>query len=208
MDEMTNKVVEVVVEKALEKSVELVVERLRALLPTEGTKRLYRKLAEDAAFEASGYFRLLVERLGKDPEVVAAHIAATVTDEQAAALFGKLFPEAVYAATTDRRRLIAAALAGTFDPNYDVEMKSRLARAITMLEPSDVLVLRRMAEQHDPLLASTSGPHQVSLPALQAAQCTTAAGHFIGQIQGVAVTEFGRTLLRWIADWQPSTPTP
>jgi hypothetical protein len=55
-----------------------------------------------------------------------------------------LFQEAAKSVTRERRIMIAAAIAGGVTPDFEAEERSRLARALAQLEPSDVSMLRAL----------------------------------------------------------------
>lgn len=64
--------------------------------------------------------------------------------------------EAAQATTDERMRMLAEAAAGVFTPDLTSEMRSRIARAVAQLEPSDVLALRRFAQPHGGAIVRTS----------------------------------------------------
>lgn len=130
--------------------------------------------------ETQGFLMKMVERMGGDAEAAIAQLANSVTEEEAAAMTGRLIREAVFSATQDRRRLMAAAMAGTFSPDFEVEQKSRITRAIAQLEPSDIVALRDVAQGRpfgkEGMLSMKSRQaihrnRQVSLAALEGAGC-------------------------------------
>lgn len=74
------------------------------------------------------------------------HLEATALDraearEQFPLLFARLYVEGIYAASRERRQLIANALGGLLEFDEGAELQSRVARAVLQLEPSDVTLL-------------------------------------------------------------------
>lgn len=137
-----------------------------------------------------------------------------MTEQQAASLIGRLLPEAVFSVTEDRRRLMAAAMAATFSPDFDLEEKSRITRAIATLEPSDIVTLRavhaasgavrsRSAQGEGQATEPRHSADQVSLAALVATACVLETLQ-IGSYQYRA-SALGSALLRFLAEWEPSS---
>lgn len=67
--------------------------------------------------------------------------------EEVTTLIQQFLDQAMKAPSSERRRMLAAAAAGSFRPDIGVESKSRAARVIEQLEPSDVIALRRLAKK-------------------------------------------------------------
>jgi hypothetical protein len=146
-----------------------------------------------------------------------------VTGEEAAAITGRLIGEAVFSATKDRRRLMAAAMAGAFSPDFEIEQKSRITRAVAQLEPSDIVALRDI-DKGTPvghgLLISMEAMQEVrrkramSLDALAGAGClvevvvqkerTEVSGIPRPERREHRLTDLGELTLKFIADWEPS----
>jgi hypothetical protein len=126
--------------------------------------------------------------------------AAEMTDEQVVALIYPLWEQAILSATSERRRMLAGALAGMLHPDLAVETKSRLQRAISNLEPSDVRVLR-ILEATPPISedGKTVPQARADLPDVSI-ETLTAVGCVMLRNFGNAplVTEFGRTVLEFI----------
>lgn len=61
-----------------------------------------------------------------------------------AALVAHFVREAAQGTTEERMRMLAAAAAGVFVPEMESEMRSRVARAVAQLEPTDVGRLRNL----------------------------------------------------------------
>lgn len=195
-------------------TVSLGVKKLMAQFPSARTSELYGQMAQEAAFESEGFLQRMVERLGGDPDAALQRLADTVTEEQAASLLGRLIPEAVFSATKERRRLMAAAMAGVFDPDFDLERKSRITRALATLEPSDVVTLRKLRERHE---AFTRGvfvgeePDQTAALALTLAGCIALPDHaekVPDEPRLYRVTQLGSSILSFLADWEPTASPP
>lgn len=67
--------------------------------------------------------------------------------EEVVTLVQQFLDQAMKAPGVERRSMLSAAAAGSFRPDLKLETKSRVARVIEQLEPSDVLALRRLAGQ-------------------------------------------------------------
>lgn len=201
--------------------VSVALKKLESMLPSARTTDLYKQMADDAAYECEGFIKKMVERMGGDPDVAIARLADSVNEEEAAAIIGRLLPEAVFSATKDRRRLMAAAMAGTFSPDFRIEEKSRITRAIAQLEPSDVVVLRSVKG------FGLAGPEvvtrnfqervrnrELSLTALEAAGCIEeivepARRDSRGEVHRPErrkneLTHLGSMTLQFIAEWEPA----
>src|SRR2546423_1409851 len=77
----------------------------------------------------------------KDREYVE-RLQRSFSRGEARALATQLVQAAAQSTTEDRMRMLAAAAAGVLTPDLDSEMRSRVARAVEQLEPSDVIALR------------------------------------------------------------------
>lgn len=204
-----------------------VVKKLESMLPGARTNELFGQMAQEAAFECEGFLKKMVERLGGDPDAAIARLVNSVTDEEAAAMTGRLIREAVFSATRDRRRLMAAAMAGTLSPDFEVEHKSRITRSIAQLEPSDVVLLRSISQGNPfPFGAGTIQETQgrernreVSLAALAAAGCVVEVvveparthertGAHRPERTAHRLTHLGSMTLKFITDWEPATTPP
>ncbi len=76
----------------------------------------------------------------------AERLAESLQEGEANALVTHLARAAAQATTEDRMQMLAAAAAGVLTPDLDSEMRSRVARAVEQLEPSDVIALRVVRE--------------------------------------------------------------
>lgn len=70
-----------------------------------------------------------------------------ITVQEAIVLIDQYRDHAARSVLDERRKLLAAAAAATFRPDIDVEMKARAERALAILEPSDIVVLRKWVKQ-------------------------------------------------------------
>jgi hypothetical protein len=73
-----------------------------------------------------------------------ARLVASLQQGEADALVTYLARAAAQATTEERMKMLAAAAAGVLTPDLDSEMRSRVARAVEQLEPSDVIALREV----------------------------------------------------------------
>lgn len=76
---------------------------------------------------------------------------------EAGALAAKFVREAAQATTSERMEMLARAAAGVFTPDLTSEMRSRVARAVAQLEPSDVVALRSYAGLAHAIRSTLSG---------------------------------------------------
>jgi hypothetical protein len=104
----------------------------------------------------------LQERFEKERRDLRAEIESKIDERAATVLFVRLLEEAIESPTSDRLRLMCAGMAGVIAPDLDVEMKSRVTRAVAMLEPSDVLALRRLTADDDMILHKARHPDAVA----------------------------------------------
>jgi hypothetical protein len=86
------------------------------------------------------------DRRGAENKQHVARLVESLQHGEADALVTHLARAAAQATTEDRMRMLAAAAAGVLTPDLDSEMRSRVARAVEQLEPSDVIALRRVNE--------------------------------------------------------------
>lgn len=128
---------------------------LRDALPNNDKRvaEARQELLEDFVFEAREAVRQLTRR-------------AALDEREARALFDRIAREAGYASTAERSRVLAHAVAGLFAPDIDSEMRSRVARAIVQLEPSDVVLLRNIEKRTTPIARRSP-----QADALEAAGC-------------------------------------
>jgi hypothetical protein len=149
---------------------------------------------------------------------------------EADALVAHCLTAASQATTEPRMTMLAAAAAGVvFTPDLDSEMRSRVARAVTQLEPSDVQHLRALAEiergRHlgDARRGRVLGP---SRSALEAAGCIAMVTHaqalsraFESTVRRPStslsdpkpkpkVTETGEAVLKALGEWTPGDDGP
>lgn len=190
--------------------------RLAARLPSARTTELFNEMVQDAALYAEGFVGKLVERMGGDPEEAAARLSALVTEKEMTAFVARLLPEIVGSPTEERRRMLGAALAGVYHPDFSIEDKSRITRAVSMLEPSDVIVLKATPpitwmHQGGPFGRKVAwGPRvvrwksptreeELSLGALQSAGCIAVSTHEDGRPLHDR-TPLGESVLKFLAD--------
>lgn len=128
----------------------------------------------------------------------------------------RLWPEAIGALSADHRSLLAAAAAGVLRPDFDVETKSRVLRALSQLEPADIVQLRQLANTLRLFSSKSSGdlggrydPHQ-NAPVgtsffrenvLRTALCAEETEY------GMKISHLGTEVLRYLEAWEPHDST-
>lgn len=110
-----------------------------------------RRHGAEAAFE----FTLAFERHCREQEArnasFAEELKQRVTEREVCALFPVLLRAAVESTTRERMRMLCAALAGLWRPDFTAELRSRVSRTVLELEPSDLLLLRSLeADEREP----------------------------------------------------------
>jgi hypothetical protein len=177
--------------------------------PSNPFEDIRRRNGGEAAFElVLAFERHLRLHESRDAEF-REQLREKVTEREIGALFPKLLREATEASTRERMRMLCAALAGMWRPDLEAEMRSRVARAVMELEPSDVLALRRvlsaptMAVSDTDVLradATRSGVvrHAVEYEGLLRAGCVADANVYGG---GVYITQLGRATAMALEAW-------
>ncbi|TQF14203.1 hypothetical protein FJV41_19735 [Myxococcus llanfairpwllgwyngyllgogerychwyrndrobwllllantysiliogogogochensis] len=169
------------------------------------------KMVADTVFELEASFVKVCERLASLEGSVASTETPRqppITEEQFAALFARLFPEALYSATQERRRLMTSAIAGLIVPNLALEEKSRVVRALAALEPSDVVHLRvfvlgdRAANDDIRRWRQLGRGGDFSQVALENAGCLVHVDG-IGQA-GYVATALGKAVVKHLEGWAPT----
>jgi len=161
-------------------------------------------MARDAAFELEASFSSFLEMFCSYRRETAEAIAAKLDVETAERIFTRLFFEAMTSTTRERTRLLCAALAGSLNPDFDAEMKSRFTRAILALEPSDIILLRQLKSGETLVTEGEKAVKQnlVSADALNRAGCVDYDDGYVGDRKR-NVTELGRQLLQYLKAWNP-----
>jgi len=123
---------------------------------TEAIQTAYACAKEDWGLERD---RLMVERLERleDTEENRARLDEMFTDEFFF-LQENYRIEAFRAARRARRRMLAYAAAGSVDLNLAFTDSTRVERALRSLEPEDMMVLAKLAEQTEPVFDPGSAP--------------------------------------------------
>jgi hypothetical protein len=106
--------------------------------PQRALDAMAEQLWEQVVEEAVQAIQRLEVRVGKDFAALQAQIDQT----DSAILSLRLLDQATRSAGAERRRMMTNAVAGVFEPDLEIEMKSRAERALEQLEPSDVIALR------------------------------------------------------------------
>ena len=187
----------------------MIAKRLFDLVRTDQTRldELRREMWEEITAETSAALGRLEAKHGE----LVREVAGKMDERAVLVLFAQLHAEAMKSAARDRLRLMCAAIAGIFTPQIDLEMKSRIARAITQLQPSDVICLRRiagfLADQHVDVARVLSSA--VGIDALKNCGCVSvdAAGEDFSRdpvqtAQPLELTGVGRALLSFVETWQ------
>lgn len=110
-------------------------------------EKAYRDIVAQTALELDHAFHICVNYLIDKHCETVEQLDSKLDMESTERLFWKLFPEAVSSTTRERTKMLCAALAGATNPDIDAETKSRVARAIVQLEPSDIKILKRHHDQ-------------------------------------------------------------
>jgi hypothetical protein len=140
---------------------------------------------------------------GKD---AAEQLARTIDEGEAGALVCALLRAAAQATTEDRLKMLAAAAAGVLTPDLSAETRSRVARVLEQLEPSDVGALRKVADS----TADDPGFRFIGLPRESATRavllqtgCVILEAGGVGLAEAVRITDLGRAVLLALRRWQP-----
>jgi hypothetical protein len=187
-----------VVEKALEPALRPTWAFLKSiLLPRwdEGYDEV-RRCISDAFREAEKTDKQFFERLQR-----------SLQSGEADALLTRLAREAAQATTDERMRMLAAAAAGVLTPDLDSEMRSRVARALEQLEPSDVLALRKLNAarmKHHNVMQIEGAESTRAL--LQTGCAYEVPG--VGQETRFEMLPLGRAVLRTLKQWKPREGAP
>lgn len=161
-------------------------------------------------------------RKTKDATYVAALVRSFAAGE-ADILVAQLLTAAAQATTEERMQMLAAAAAGVLTPDLDSEMRSRVARAVEQIEPSDVLRLRHIVEE--PFRFAGTEAHLrhslgTSYAILEATGCIRASlnedlserlrdaarrrSDTVEEARTeIVVTELGRAVLGAVSRWRP-----
>lgn len=127
----------------------------------------------------------------------------SLTLKEALALVRPLYDEALRSPASERIRMLAHAMAGLFKPNYELEMKSRVSRAVGQLEPSDVHLLRDIRGTNDPgrekIYKERKG---VAFAPLVQSACVFVDWSGYGGYSKIEVTPTGQAVLDVLAGWQ------
>jgi hypothetical protein len=123
---------------------------------------------------------------------------------EAAALVALFVREAAQATTKERMRMLAAAAAGVFTPDLNSETRSRVARAIAQVEPSDVVELRNMdAAERVPGMQPAPRITLEREPLVRSG-CVSDMSMFVSVGHQISVTPLGRALLHALEAWSPT----
>ena len=178
-------------------------QKIAKLIPSSKQKiaEAWQEQIEDVALEANAAVQRLTENLGDE---AIAQIEARLHTRAVQAFVRVLFDAAIHSVTRERMVMLCAALASGAVLDEAAEMKSRVARAVTMLEPSDVVLLRKLVAEHGSLETALQFN-------LDGAAALTQAGCLIYSppsnqmgfpTTGLSlVTEVGRALLRFVETW-------
>ncbi len=188
-------------------AVKLVLEKIRAKFPSsqEEIKRAWDEITDEVTLETYNAFRAFAEEQVRTNAELAAGLADKIGNREATLLYLQLHGEALKSVLRERMRLMCAAKVGIFKPDLDIEMKSRVSRALASLEPRDVLLLRELETSHgrEAFQARWDEPGTYSNAALVQAGCL---GIPPGKVWGSTmnqITELGRAVIRFVDTWQP-----
>jgi hypothetical protein len=158
-----------------------------------------RRMGAEAGFELGLAFERHVKEQEKRDAGFREKLREKVTAREAGALFSSLLREAAESSTRERMRMMCAVLAGVWRPDLDAELRSRVARAVLDLEPSDVLYLRALAaDEGRPGVVLRLGPQGEWL--VRAGCVLDESGRVGGAVR---ITDVGHALLAAVATWAP-----
>ncbi len=197
---------------AAKASIGIFARRLGALTTQAKYDAAFRKMADDAIFEIDAQVqRVVVRQLGLGDKV--ERLEERISDAEFIENFRRLAQEAASSSAEDRRRLFAVAIASGLRPDFEQEERSRIVRALLMLETSDILRLRAIDNPPPPTGVGSGWPSapqpphmrdytaEMSEEALRGALCIPFDQHQMG------LTPLGDAVLRFVEDWQPlATP--
>lgn len=182
---------------------------LWSLLKSFTTDEQYKQRRDRLMFDWSAE---IAEQL-RSLEARFDNLAKKLDDQAKSDFFGtyaSFTPAAMGALSKAHRSLYAAAVANVLRPDFDVETKSRVLRAIHQLEPGDVVHLRTLGAEVSDIgaateriyrraeLLSSKAPAAVlevfREAALEGAHCLTDRGH---------ITPLGREVVRFLEAWDP-----
>lgn len=189
--------------------------------------RVLRPLSEQARFERvrdeqmRDWLAELAEQVAR-LERRYADLQASVTENVERQLLGtilRLTPDALGALTEDHRSLLAAAAASVLRPDFETEMKSRVLRAVTVLEPSDVVHLRTLAAdvgadtatriasflERQTRRAEGFEAKDPSVLREFFSESVLSTAHLLDtEDGGLEVTPLGHETLRYLSEWHPA----
>ena len=157
-----------------------------SLRASEMLDRVYQQQVEEIALEWPVHLERLAEAFATSNRDLGAILEGKLDERAATVLFLRLLDEAIESATHERLSLMCAGLAGTFNPDLDVETKSRVARAVALLEPSDIDVLRVFAGS---AYARNALPKPISEETLLRAGCIVAETKLVERPDPSAIDE-------------------
>lgn len=186
-----------------------IIAQIRAMTPSTRMEAARREMLDDLVTDTTAALAKLAER------VVKLEASGPEAEKLLGAALHRLVPETLSSLTRERRRLMAAALAGIVSPDLTLEQKSRVTRAISLLEPSDVIHLRLFEEHNrspyskEPRTADATRDNWIKggrgmkyeVASLEAAGCLALIP---GPIKsGHLLTPLGKDVLAYIQDWEP-----
>lgn len=183
--------------------------KLREILPAGQGEidKFYQDMAADAALATEAALQRFLAEYAAQHDAILARLNEAASVREVRALFALLMSEASRSVTLERVQMLCAALAGSLTPDLDAEMKSRVARALTELEPSDVLLLRRFTADESNRIHvyfQTPGP---SALALERTGCLYLHPPPTIGLRGVPrreVTALGIALVSFVSLWTPA----
>jgi hypothetical protein len=185
-------------------------------------ERAYQTQVNEVAFETKQAFERHAAKQGKTNEELAHEISLRVQHREVALLFRMLGEQAARATHRERMRMLAAAFAGVLSVDFDAEVRSRVARAVDQLEPSDVISLRQAGISGElpglrkgSALIAIRPELRYSLDALLAAGCASSEASQREVHDGISasklhpvrtsakISELGRAVLAALQEWTP-----
>lgn len=144
-----------------------------------------------------------VEKRRAEDKEYDAKLVASLKRGEADALLTHLARAAAQATTDDRMEMLAAAVAGVLTPDLDSETRSRVARAIEQLEPTDAVSLRAVAKiaKGLPIVGVNGGEASRAALVQAGALIVHVGGKSFAQV--LEVTSLGLSILKALEHWKP-----
>jgi len=184
--------------KALDFSVEKKLDQVLARHDNDSkVNQAWRGIMDDAVFEVQAQARALDARV----EALENKPVGVVDEEEAARLIFRVLPEVAAELVAERRRMLAAALAGLLRFDMEAVIRSKVSRVIMQLEPTEVLELRKLVEDwNTPERKDVTRPSPERFALLYAGCVAYTQG---SEPRSFWVTDLGKAVLATLREWAP-----